>query len=317
VRLVRDCIRKLSLVTAAAIVSCLPGTVLGQSFDAALGAYANGLYRDAATIWEALADGGDPASQYNLGLLYEQGLGVEQRPDVAAFWYRAAARQGYALAQFNLGGLYYRGAGVPYDPGETHDWWLKAARNGLAEAQYNLGLLLIEGRDVAADETAARVWLEQAANQGHAPSLELLDSIGTRYPQVSAAPLLESGPRPAPVPETEARQLAEWQPMPTLLGLEWVTSRDPDHYTLQVYQGRERAAALSFADAFGLADGAAIIEDSSGRHLLLVGEFADQQTALNTLSALPPPLRRRHPTVRDFGSIRRDVNETRRDTIFD
>ena len=49
------------------------------------------------------AEQGDASAQYNLGVMYENGHGVEQDDEQAVFWYRKAAEQGYADAQYNLG----------------------------------------------------------------------------------------------------------------------------------------------------------------------------------------------------------------------
>ena len=48
-------------------------------------------------------------AQNNLGLMYENGLGVPKDYDEAVKWYRLAAAQGDALAQNNLGWMYDNG----------------------------------------------------------------------------------------------------------------------------------------------------------------------------------------------------------------
>ena len=49
---------------------------------------------------------GEPNGQYNLGVAYENGAGVQQDYDEALRWYRLAADQGNACAQ-NAIGLFY------------------------------------------------------------------------------------------------------------------------------------------------------------------------------------------------------------------
>ena len=58
---------------------------------------------------------GDLDAQYNLGVRYENGLGVIQDYKNAATWYRLAAEQGHANAQYNLGAMYTNGQGVLQD----------------------------------------------------------------------------------------------------------------------------------------------------------------------------------------------------------
>ena len=73
---------------------------------------------DAVKAYEAtksLAEQGDVVSQYNLGVMYAQGLGVAQDNQKAMTWFRQAAEQGDSFAQFNLGAMYVNGQGVPKD----------------------------------------------------------------------------------------------------------------------------------------------------------------------------------------------------------
>lgn len=74
---------------------------------------------------QKLANGGDAAAQYNLGVFYGTGQGVTQDAQKAVFWYRKAADQGYANAQFNLGVMYGSGQGVVRDPQQAVIWYRK------------------------------------------------------------------------------------------------------------------------------------------------------------------------------------------------
>src|SRR5690242_4574215 len=76
------------------------------------------------------AERGDAAAQFNLGVMYAQGLGMPQDVAQAALWFRRAADQGHAAAQSNLGVLYALGRGVPQDDAEAAKWYRKAADQG-------------------------------------------------------------------------------------------------------------------------------------------------------------------------------------------
>ena len=54
--------------------------------------------------------------------------------------YTKAAKQGDAVAQYNLGVCYDDGEGVEQDKQKAVEWYTKAAEQGLAEAQCDLGL---------------------------------------------------------------------------------------------------------------------------------------------------------------------------------
>ena len=61
-----------------------------------------GDYPAAFKEWVKSAADGHLRAQYNLGVLYENGLGVEKNPAQAAKWYIVSAEGNYAPAQYNL-----------------------------------------------------------------------------------------------------------------------------------------------------------------------------------------------------------------------
>jgi TPR repeat protein len=56
-------------------------------------------------------------------------------------WYKKAAERGYADAQFNFGVCYYAGHGVEKDHTQAEIWFKKAAEQGLSEAKQALEIL--------------------------------------------------------------------------------------------------------------------------------------------------------------------------------
>ena len=68
------------------------------------------------------AEQGDAKAQSQLGLMYDQGLGVSQDYAEAAQWFRLAAEQGDAGAQGQLGAMYATGKGVSRDEVQAHMW---------------------------------------------------------------------------------------------------------------------------------------------------------------------------------------------------
>jgi TPR repeat protein len=87
------------------------------------------------------AERGNANAQFNLGLLYYLGEGVEQDEEEAFHWYKKAAEQGNANAQCNLGYMYDLGEGVERNPEEAEKWYRKAAERGCTSAQFNLILI--------------------------------------------------------------------------------------------------------------------------------------------------------------------------------
>lgn len=140
----------------------------GRLFQKGLSAYSAGHYQEAVRIWRPLAEQGMMDAQFNLGAMYNNGVGVEQDMATAVRWYRKAAEQGYAVAQYNVGVAYARGLGVIGDIGQATRWWRLAAEQDYSEAQFSLGLIYANGHGVDASMTEAAKWWRTAAENGHA-----------------------------------------------------------------------------------------------------------------------------------------------------
>ena len=97
-------------------------------------AYNRGDYNTALKEWRPLAEQGDADAQFNLGVMYDMGLGVPQDYQEAVRWYRRAAEQGNAGAQNNLGFMYGNAQGVPKDYVLAHMWLNLVAAKGLKDA---------------------------------------------------------------------------------------------------------------------------------------------------------------------------------------
>lgn len=89
----------------------------------------------------ALAQQGHPVAQFNLGVKYDFGQGVDKDPVQAVRWYRLAAAQGHGGAQFNLGGMYFEGLGVKRDLVRATMWFTLSAEAGVGGAAKNRAVL--------------------------------------------------------------------------------------------------------------------------------------------------------------------------------
>ena len=68
--------------------------------------------KEVLRLWKKAADLGYELAQYNLGVVYDNGQGVDQNYKKAFEWYEKAAEQGHTEAQHNLGTVYATGQGV-------------------------------------------------------------------------------------------------------------------------------------------------------------------------------------------------------------
>ena len=123
---------------------------------------------EAAKWFRKAADQGKAGAQSSLGSCYTNGTGVEKNDVEAVKWYRKAADQGEVGAQYNLGASYYTGIGVEKDMVEAAKWFHKAADQGNATAQFSLGLCYYKGTGIEKDYTEAAKWFRLAADQGYA-----------------------------------------------------------------------------------------------------------------------------------------------------
>lgn len=149
----------------ALLLSIASGSALATLAEG-MQAYERGQFANALQHLLPLANDGEEAAQYHLGLMYEEGKGVRGDPVQARQWYERAAKAGYAEAQFRLGRLHADGKGVPADGVQAARWYLLAAGQGHLDAQYSLGTMFKLGRGVPVDPVQAYLWFNRAAEQG-------------------------------------------------------------------------------------------------------------------------------------------------------
>ena len=147
--------------------------------------YKRGDYKTALERWKPLAEQGDAKTQFLVGAMYMDGLGITQDYSEAVKWYRLSAEQEFAMAQHNLGFMYEMGRGVKQDYKEAVKWYRLSAKQGFAKAQYNLGIRYDVGKGVKRDYKEAVKWYKLAAEQGFA-NAQL--SLGDMYYQGQGFP---------------------------------------------------------------------------------------------------------------------------------
>lgn len=178
--------RLLPKLALALTLVCGPGPAWSADFVLGLQAFDLGNYEKAFSEWLPLALDGNPDAQFNIGFMYQNGLGVDANPLEAATWYLRAGRAGIADAQYNLGLLYSTGqiGGRSEDPlrrqpdalldvpgeadrnlGEAARWFLQAAVRGHVEARLNIGMMLSVGAGIEPDLIAAYQWTGLAVGQ--------------------------------------------------------------------------------------------------------------------------------------------------------
>jgi TPR repeat protein len=127
-------------------------------------------------MWEALfkdqlenARSGDAEAQYEVGIMYLKGQGVEQDRDKAVEWLKSAAASGNEQADSKLARI---------EEQESKFNELKGqAKRGDLEAQYELAMMYLKGRGVEADGKTALRYLQDGADKGDEKSITRLGIV--------------------------------------------------------------------------------------------------------------------------------------------
>jgi len=106
-----------------------------KPFDMGMRAYQNGDYAETYKYMLTSAQGGYPAAQFNLALMYDKGLGIPQDYAEALKWYCKASVGGEIRGFANIGEMYANGWGVPLDEEKARHWYRMGADLGDALGQ--------------------------------------------------------------------------------------------------------------------------------------------------------------------------------------
>lgn len=164
----------------------------GSDFEKGQQAYNSLRRKTAFGFFEKAARGGHGEAQFYLGMMYQEGDGVDQNSEEALKWLRQAARKKVADAENFLGVMYADGDGVAEDLPEAARWFRLAADRGHPAAQENLGALYMQGRGAPKDEREGarlfRLAAEQDATSAQITLAELyLAGLGVSKDPVQAA----------------------------------------------------------------------------------------------------------------------------------
>ena len=142
--------------------------------------------REAVAWWRKSAEQKYAEAQFDLGPVYQEGVGVDKDKGKAVEWLRKAAEQGHAQAQCCLAKAYWEGEGVAKSLDEAAGWFRKSAEQGNVDAHFSLGLACQGGGGVVRSEHKAVHWFRKAAEQGDEEAQGLLDEWDTALADVTA-----------------------------------------------------------------------------------------------------------------------------------
>lgn len=112
------------------------------------------------------ADQGLRGAEFQMGLAYEDGIGVERDLPQALDWFQRAADQGVAPAQWRIGMSFVRGEGRAVDPARAVEWFSRAAASGHVDGLTSLAVMYATGSGVEKDGAKALSLYRQAVEAG-------------------------------------------------------------------------------------------------------------------------------------------------------
>jgi serine/threonine protein kinase len=98
--------------------------------------------------------------------------------DKAIEYYKLSAESGNEKAEYNIGVMFYNGDGVEISDEKAFNWFKSSAENGYDEAQYWLGVMFYNGQGTEVNDEKAIYWLQKSADQGHKKAKKTLESLG-------------------------------------------------------------------------------------------------------------------------------------------
>ena len=139
---------------------------LGYMYLQGLGVHRNA--SRAAQLLQRAYKAGDLQANFLLAMMYESGEGgLPRDPRGAVEMLAASAAAGDPYAQVELGNCYYNGTGVAVNHGSAALWYFKAGQTGMPEAQEFLGYMYETGDGIVPDQNLAAQWYRQAAIHGN------------------------------------------------------------------------------------------------------------------------------------------------------
>jgi uncharacterized protein len=169
--------KKVFFAAAATLCLSLTSEASANDVESCLAYLQATNYRLAVAPCTAAAEQGDANQQYNLGIMYDQGLGVPPDFREAVFWFRSAALNGDAEAQYMLGLKYSLGEGVEQDREAAVRWFRTSAEQGNARAQFMLGTAYDRGLGVTKDPILAYMWFHVSVRNGFDTAIGMQDIV--------------------------------------------------------------------------------------------------------------------------------------------
>lgn len=118
----------------------------------------NQKFEEAIPILKKAAKLGNPESQYNLGVCYQFGYGVEKNDSLSTNWYKKSADQGWKDGQYKMSFAHIKGNGVKKDEKKAFEYALLCADQEDVECIFNVISCFKDGIGTEKDSLKVLEW---------------------------------------------------------------------------------------------------------------------------------------------------------------
>ena len=129
------------------------------------------------TGWRREKEQGFAHSEWMMGRIYLEGLGVTPNQEEALKWLTKSLAQEHAPTMLTLADMYNGPNGIPTRPQLVFDLDRAAAQTGSHYAEFEVGRFYRAGYVSAPDYTQAMVWFNRAAAAGYGPADQYLGAM--------------------------------------------------------------------------------------------------------------------------------------------
>ena len=178
--------RKINLIVIALFFICaaFSGAAKADAYLKGFQALDQKDYKTALYYLSMFAANGDARANYNLGIMYREGLGVDQYDIEALTHFIAAAEDGHMLGNYAVGLAFLRGRGSDIDVEAALFYLKEATLLGHALSPVEIGRVYFEGKLTEKDFVAAHFWWSLARARNAPGAKESLNSL---YQQMTEA----------------------------------------------------------------------------------------------------------------------------------
>lgn len=251
----------------------------------------------------AAARNGDPDAQYGLGYMYYYGIGTMRDETTARSWIRRAAAQGQPLAVK----AYSMMTGQQYSPPNTRaKVSSKTSTSAVAIKKPRTTM-----RQAPEELTPAKVKKPNTSVNEQLPAYRGKKAASTQNTAKATPPLTQE--KVSANPQQKAEAMGQTGFVTKMSSAErWMMNNAGKHYSLQLMGSHDVKAIQKFIAKNHLEGKAHYYSaDLQGQkwYMLVYGNFNSEKQAEHAAKKLSKDLRERHPWVKSYAEIQKEIKD--------